>query len=117
MIKVLVNGCNGRMGRIVCELAQKSEKFELCAGFDRENLNLFGVEVFTKIDEGPFYRSQPRPKNEIERAVRLFNSSERKTCWRSSLCDNNMHLTKQKIINFMPVTGGDSASWLAVKVV
>lgn len=29
----------------------------------------------------------------------------------------SMHLTKQKLINSMPVTGGDSASWLAVKVV
>lgn len=48
-------------------------------------------------------------KNEIERGVRLFKSSEIKTFWRSSLCDNNMHLTKQKIINSMPVTGGDSA--------
>ena len=51
MIKVLVNGCNGRMGQIVCELAQKNEKFELCAGFDRENLNLLDVEVFTKIED------------------------------------------------------------------
>ena len=51
MIKVLVNGCNGRMGRIVCELAQINNKFELCAGFDRENLNLLDVEVFTKIED------------------------------------------------------------------
>ena len=51
MIKVLVNGCNGRMGQIVCELAQKNDKFELCAGFDRENLNLLDVEVYTKIKD------------------------------------------------------------------
>ena len=51
MIKVLVNGCNGRMGQIVCELVQKSDKFELCAGFDRENLNLLDVKVFTKIED------------------------------------------------------------------
>jgi len=51
MIKVLVNGCNGRMGQIVCELAQTNDKFELCAGFDRENLNLLDVEVFTKIED------------------------------------------------------------------
>lgn len=75
------------------------------------------IIIFTKIDEGPCYRSQPRPKNEIEWGVRLFTSCERKTFWKSSLCDNNMHLTQQKIINFMPVTGGESASWLAVKVV
>lgn len=30
MIKVLVNGCNGRMGRIVCELVNNSDEFELC---------------------------------------------------------------------------------------
>ena len=51
MIKLLVNGCNGRMGQIVCELAGKSEKFELCAGFDREDNNLLDVKVFTKIEE------------------------------------------------------------------
>ena len=51
MIKLLVNGCNGRMGQIVCELANKSEKFELCAGFDREDNNLLDVKVFTKIEE------------------------------------------------------------------
>lgn len=73
--------------------------------------------MFTKIDGGPCYKSQMRPKIEIERDVRLINSCERKTFWRSSLCDNNMRLTKQKIINSTPVTGGDSASWLAVKVV
>lgn len=51
MIKVLVNGCNGRMGQIVCELSQKNDKFELCAGFDREDLNLLDVEVFTNIED------------------------------------------------------------------
>lgn len=51
MIKLLVNGCNGRMGQIVCELASKSEKFELCAGFDKEDNNLLDVKVFTKVEE------------------------------------------------------------------
>lgn len=35
MIKVLVNGCNGKMGKIVCDLVKNSEDFELCGGFDR----------------------------------------------------------------------------------
>lgn len=51
MIKLLVNGCNGRMGQIVCELANKSEKFELCAGLDREDNGLLKVKVFTTVED------------------------------------------------------------------
>lgn len=80
-------------------------------------LHSYFIIVFTKIDEGPCYRSVSSKKMRLNGGVRLFKSSEIKTFWRSSLCDNNMHLTKQKIINSVPVTGGDSASWLAVKVV
>ena len=50
MIKVLVNGCNGKMGQIVCDLASKSENFEVCAGFDRED-NKTDFKVFTKIED------------------------------------------------------------------
>ena len=51
MIKVLVNGCNGKMGQIVCDLASKSEKIEVCAGFDREDNNNTDFKVFTKIED------------------------------------------------------------------
>lgn len=51
MIKILVNGCNGKMGQVVCNLIKQNEKTELCGGFDIKNLNLLDVEVFTKIED------------------------------------------------------------------
>ena len=50
MIKILINGCNGKMGQVVSELAKKDEEFEIVGGFDiskRED----EYPVFTKIDE------------------------------------------------------------------
>lgn len=50
MIKILINGCNGRMGQVVSELAKKDEQLEVVAGFDisaRED----EYPVFTKIEE------------------------------------------------------------------
>ncbi|MCI9063267.1 MAG: 4-hydroxy-tetrahydrodipicolinate reductase [Clostridia bacterium] len=49
MLKVLVNGCNGKMGQVVCDLVNKSETCELCAGFDREDVGLLPVKVFSNI--------------------------------------------------------------------
>ena len=51
MIKVLVNGCNGRMGQTVCNLIKESDTLELCAGFDREVLDSANFEVFTKNED------------------------------------------------------------------
>ena len=50
MIKILINGCNGKMGQVVSELAKKDEEIEIVGGFDiskRED----EYPVFTKIDE------------------------------------------------------------------
>ena len=51
MIKILVNGCNGKMGQVVCNLVKQNDKIELCGGFDRENLKLLDIEVFTDIKD------------------------------------------------------------------
>ena len=51
MVKVLVNGCNGKMGSIVCDLVSKSENLELVGGFDKDNLNNTNFPVFTNIEE------------------------------------------------------------------
>ena len=51
MVKVLVNGCNGKMGSIVCDLVSKSENLELVGGFDKDNLNNTKFPVFTNIEE------------------------------------------------------------------
>ena len=34
MIKILINGCNGKMGQVVSELAKKDEDIEIVGGFD-----------------------------------------------------------------------------------
>ena len=50
MIRILINGCNGKMGQVVSELAKKDEEIEIVGGFDiskRED----EYPVFTKIDE------------------------------------------------------------------
>lgn len=50
MIKVLVNGCNGRMGQTVCELIKQNEDFELVAGFDKNKVEK-EIPVFSEIDK------------------------------------------------------------------
>ena len=56
MIKVLVNGCNGKMGQIVCELLDKSEIFTVLCGVDK-NLSIENKFVVfddvSKIEEKP----------------------------------------------------------------
>ena len=50
MIKLLINGCNGKMGQVVSELAKKDDEIEIVGGFDiskRED----EYPVFTKLDE------------------------------------------------------------------
>ena len=39
MINVLVNGCNGKMGQVVCSLLDKSETFQIQCGVDK-NLSI-----------------------------------------------------------------------------
>ena len=50
MLKILINGCNGKMGQVVSELAKKDEEIEIVGGFDiskRED----DFPVFTSISK------------------------------------------------------------------
>ena len=50
MLKLLINGCNGKMGQVVSELAKKDEEIEIVGGFDiskRED----DYPVFTSLEE------------------------------------------------------------------
>ena len=50
MLKILINGCNGKMGQVVSELAKKDEEIEIVGGFDiskRED----DYPIFTSLDE------------------------------------------------------------------
>lgn len=50
MLKLLINGCNGKMGQVVSELAKKDEEIQIVGGFDiskRED----DYPVYTSLDE------------------------------------------------------------------
>lgn len=51
MIKVLVHGCNGKMGQQVISCLDSFSDMLLIAGFDKENTGLFTFPVYTKIEE------------------------------------------------------------------
>ena len=51
MIKILINGCNGKMGQVVSDLAtSNSEEFEVVAGFDKEAKD-YSYPVYTNIND------------------------------------------------------------------
>ena len=51
MLEVLVNGCNGKMGQVVCDLVENDEDLLLKCGFDKENTGEFAFPVYTNINE------------------------------------------------------------------
>lgn len=51
MLEVLVNGCNGKMGQVVCDLVEKDKELLLKCGFDKENTGEFAFPVYTNINE------------------------------------------------------------------
>ena len=50
MIEIMVNGCHGKMGQIVCELGQQSSDFILKCGFDKNITGEFAFPVFNQIE-------------------------------------------------------------------
>lgn len=50
MIKIIINGCNGKMGQVVSELAKKDEEIEVIGGFDISQRK-DDYPIFTNIDE------------------------------------------------------------------
>ncbi len=50
--KVLVSGCNGHMGKIVCRLIEQSNLFEFQYGFDKEILEISN-DCFTNLSDIP----------------------------------------------------------------
>lgn len=51
MLEVMVNGCNGKMGQIVCDLVEQNENFILKCGFDKNITGEFAFPVFHKIED------------------------------------------------------------------
>jgi len=52
MIKVILNGCSGKMGRVISEEVSKTQDIEIIAGVDKNTVQSpFGYPVFEKIDQ------------------------------------------------------------------
>ncbi len=49
-LKVLINGCNGKMGQKVVSTCQGNKNIEVVCGFDKEDLGLYPFPVFNKIE-------------------------------------------------------------------
>ncbi len=49
MIEVMVNGCNGKMGQIVCDLINQNENLILKCGFDKNITGEFAFPVYDNI--------------------------------------------------------------------
>ena len=50
MLRILINGCNGKMGQVVSELAKKDENIEIVGGFDISKRDE-DYPIFTNIEE------------------------------------------------------------------
>lgn len=51
MTKVIMNGCNGHMGRVISELCAKDADIEIVAGIDINTEEAYGYPVFAKIED------------------------------------------------------------------
>lgn len=49
MIKIILSGCNGRMGRVITDICQKNNDTEIVAGVDINTEALFGYPVYDSI--------------------------------------------------------------------
>ncbi|MCI8636633.1 MAG: 4-hydroxy-tetrahydrodipicolinate reductase [Clostridia bacterium] len=50
MLEVMVNGCSGKMGQIVCDLVEQDENLVLKCGFDKNVTGEFAFPVYNKIE-------------------------------------------------------------------
>ena len=51
MLEVMVNGCNGKMGQIVCDLVMQDENLLLKCGFDKNVTGEFNFPVYDNIED------------------------------------------------------------------
>ncbi len=49
MTRILLSGCNGKMGQTIADIAQSTEGLEISAGFDIDNSLTYDFPVFTDI--------------------------------------------------------------------
>lgn len=51
MIKLILNGCNGKMGQVISRIVSESDKYEIAAGVDINNLSENPYPVYTSFSE------------------------------------------------------------------
>ena len=51
MVKIIMHGCNGKMGQVITGIVAEDENAEIVAGIDIVDNRENGYPVFTKIDE------------------------------------------------------------------
>lgn len=51
MLNVFVNGCNGKMGNVVCELIEESENMQIIGGFDKVSYSDSKFPIFTEVEK------------------------------------------------------------------
>lgn len=51
MVKVIMHGCNGRMGTIISDLCEKDNDITIVAGVDKAGQSKFSYPVFASLGE------------------------------------------------------------------
>ena len=51
MLNVFVNGCNGKMGNVVCNLVEENENMQVIGGFDKVSYSDSKFPIFTEIEK------------------------------------------------------------------
>ena len=49
MVRIIMNGCNGHMGRVISELVEKDENAEIAAGIDVADMKIYNYPVYTNV--------------------------------------------------------------------
>lgn len=69
MLKILVNGCNGKMGKTVCDMINQDRELDLCGGIDKGLENRVNTKPDVIIDfsvpEGTFSILEYAKKNKL----------------------------------------------------
>lgn len=51
MVKIIMNGCNGHMGKVICNLVAQDPNAEIVAGIDIADQGIHAFPVFTNMEE------------------------------------------------------------------
>ncbi len=49
MVRIIMNGCNGHMGRVISELVEKDENAEIVAGIDIVDMKIHNYPVYSNV--------------------------------------------------------------------